>query len=93
MISVMTAYLFPFVNEESRSLLPLPFQIVNLRSLQNGSSNKIARMTFHNQKEEADLRQRLAQIEEENRQRMMRIQEQNAREVARLQQQVNDSRR
>ena len=86
-------FLIPFVNEGSRSLLPLPFNVVNLRTLQNGTWNEIARMTVQNQKEEADLRRRQAQIEEENRQRMIRIQEQNAREVARLQQQVNEARR
>jgi hypothetical protein len=86
-------FLIPFVNEGSRLLLPLPFQVVNLRTLQNGTWNEIARMTVRNQQEEADLRRRQAQIEEENRQRMIRIQEQNAREVARLQQQANEARR
>jgi GTP-binding protein EngB required for normal cell division len=82
-------FLIPFVNEGSRLLLPLPFQVVNLRTLQNGTWNEIARMTVQNQQEEADLRRRQAEIEEENRQKMIRIQEQNAREVARLQRQAD----
>lgn len=75
-----------------RLLTSLPFTVEELRKLENGDWNEIARQKLHNQRKEAEDKRRQAELERENRERIERIRAQNANEVARLQQEARRSR-
>ena len=90
-VNAESIFMIPNYGDATTLLPNLPFVITQshqIRVLEDGDWNYMAKRALNNQREEGEYRLKQAQLEEENRQRIARIQRQNAREVERLQRQA-----